>query len=287
MAEKYDALVAKVRDWSNRPEEATVPTAVIQDCLNYSADEIYRTLRIPPLENTALYTITSFDNPIGDTYTAQAYTVIPVPTDLIQFVYIRTKEETNIASKVFHEKTDERTFFDIYAFKYNRNNWMRKGNEIFIHPQLKEGTVLEIHYYRRLPGLDTLYSVIPANYEMGIADNAQTYLSSSTSLLGTPLYVTATAAYASLADKPSSDTGTPVTKYFIGKEVGNWLRDNNERLLVWGALGNLGSYLSDEKMEQRYTSRFISDIASLNKEEKFRRASGGNVQMNFNSNDLI
>jgi len=40
-------------------------------------------------------------------------------------------------------------------------------------------------------------------------------------------------------------------------------------------------------MEQRYTSRFIADIASLNKEEKFRRASGGNVQMNFNSNDLI
>jgi len=138
-----------------------------------------------------------------------------------------------------------------------------------------------------------LYSVVPANYEMGVANTSQMYLTfvptvtPPTVQTGTPLYVTATAAYASLEDIPPSDTGTPVTKYFIGKEVGNWLRDNNERLLIWGALGNLGSYLNDQTMEQRYTTRFMADITSLNKEEKFRRASGGNVQMNFNSNDLI
>ena len=56
---------------------------------------------------------------------------------------------------------------------------------------------------------------------------------------------------------------------------------------MWGALGNLGSYLNDQTMEQRYTTRFVADIQSLNKEEKMRRATGGNVQMNFNSNDLI
>lgn len=285
MAEKYDALVAKVRDWSNKPEQATVPDSVIQDCLDYSTDEAYRNLRIPPLENTVLYTVTSYDNPITDTYTSQAFTVIPVPTDLTQFVYIRTKEEDSVASKVFDEKTDERTFFNIYAHKYSRNNWMRKGNDIYIHPQLPIGTVLEIHYYRRLPALNTLYSVVPANYEMGVADNSQYYLSSSNITNGIPLYVTSTAAYASIAAVPSGVSY--VTKYFIGKEVPNWLRDNNERLIIWGALGNLGSYLNDEKMEQRYTTRFVADIASLNKEEKFRRASGGNVQINFNSNDLI
>ena len=286
MAAKYDALVAKVRDWSNKPEEATVPTSVIQDCLDYSTDEAYRNLRIPPLEFTTEYTITSFDNPVGDTYTAQAYTVIPIPADLTQFIYIRTIEQSpGVASKVFHEHTDERTFFDMYAHKYSRNNWIRKGNDIYLHPQLPVGTMVEIHYYRRLPALNTAYSVVPANYEMGVADASQYYLDVSNSTLGIPLYVTATAAYSTIAQVPSGTSY--VTKYFLGKEVPNWLRDNNERLIVWGALANLGSYLNDQVMEQRYMTKFITDIASLNKEEKFRRASGGNVQISFNSNDLI
>lgn len=286
MAAKYDALVAKVRDWSNKPEEATVPTSVIQDCLDYSTDEAYRNLRIPPLEFTTEYTITSFDNPVGDTYTAQAYTVIPIPADLTQFIYIRTIEQApGVASKVFHEHTDERTFFDMYAHKYSRNNWIRKGNDIYLHPQLPVGTQVEIHYYRRLPALNTAYSVVPANYEMGVADASQYYLDVSNSTLGIPLYVTATAAYSTIAQVPSGVSY--VTKYFLGKEVPNWLRDNNERLIVWGALANLGSYLNDQVMEQRYMTKFITDIASLNKEEKFRRASGGNVQISFNSNDLI
>ena len=59
---RYDALVDKVRDWSNKPEVNTIPNSVIQDCLGYSADECYRTLRIPPLEATVTYTVESTDN---------------------------------------------------------------------------------------------------------------------------------------------------------------------------------------------------------------------------------
>jgi len=282
---KYDALAAKVRDWSNKPEQATVPDSVIEDCLDYSADEAYRNLRIPPLEFTATYTITEFDNPTTDNLNVSAYSVIPIPSDLTQFIYLRTQSVGSEASKVFHEITDERSFFDIYSSKYSRNNWIKKGNDIYIHPQLAIGTVLEIHYYRRLPALDTKYNVVPANYEVGIADGNQTYLEASVINVGTPLYVTSTAAYAAIGAVPAGTAYT--TKYFLGKEVGNWLRDNNERLLIWGALGNLGSYLNDQTMEQRYTTRFVADIQSLNKEEKMRRATGGNVQTNFNSNDLI
>ena len=282
---KYDALVAKVRDWSNKPEASTLPDSVIEDCLDYSADEAYRLLRIPPLENTATYTVTSFDNPFADTLSTKAYTVIPIPTDLTQFIYIRTKTEPNQEAVVFNEYTDERTFFDNNAHKYSRYNWIRKGNDIFLHPQLTPGTVLEIHYYRRLPALDTQYSVVPANYEVGIADANQTYLDPSDITNGTPLYVTSTAAYANIADVPAGESYT--TKYFIGKEVGNWLRDNNERLLIWGALSNLGSYLNDDIMEKRYFTKFNLDVQSLNMEEKKRRALGGNVQMNFSANDLI
>jgi hypothetical protein len=40
-------------------------------------------------------------------------------------------------------------------------------------------------------------------------------------------------------------------------------------------------------MEQRYQMKFTENIFSLNKEEKWRRASGGNVQTNFNTGGLI
>jgi hypothetical protein len=285
MAERYDALISKVRDWANKPQVATLPDTVIKDCLDYAADEAYRKLRIPPLEKTVTYTITQFDNPITDSTSVQAYSVVPIPTDLVDFVYIKTVETSTEASRVFHEHTDERTFFDIYAEKYSRYNWMRKGNDFYIHPQLPIGTILEIHYYRKLPALDTMYSVVPINYEVGVADNAQTYLDASNSTNGIPLYVTNTAAYATVAEVPSGTSYT--TKYFTGKEVGNWLRDNNERLLLWGALFNIASYLNDEPMEKNYFEKFIMDIDSLNKEEKYRRARGGNVQVNFNGNDLI
>lgn len=284
-AAKYNALVAKVRDWANKPLEATIPTSIIQDCLNYSADEIYRTLRIPPLEKTVTYTITAEDN-AGSVITDQnKFTAIPIPEDLIQFVYIRRLPTTGQDSALFNEYTDERTFFDAYAFKYNRYNWVRKGNQLFFHPQLAIGDVLEIHYYRRLAPLDSTYLVVKENYLMGTADAAQPYLEPSNSTSGTPLYVTSTAAYDSISDIPAGVSYT--TKYFTGREVYHWLKENNERLLIWGALIHIGAYLKDDEMLLKYTKMFTENIASLNKEEKFRRALGGNVQMNFDSRGLI
>ena len=79
---RFDALVAKVRDWSNKPEVNTIPDSVIQSCLSYAADESYRLLRIPPLEETVIYTITSQDN-VGENSMGlpygNAYTSFPIP----------------------------------------------------------------------------------------------------------------------------------------------------------------------------------------------------------------
>ena len=117
---QYDAIVAKVRDWSNKPEVNTIPDSVIQDCLRYSADECYRLLRIPALEESVRYTITAADNegenslglPFGNAYTSFA-----IPEDLTQFIYIRTLAQKNDGttystfpsnvSKVFNEVVDK------------------------------------------------------------------------------------------------------------------------------------------------------------------------------------
>ena len=115
---RFDALCGKVRDWSNKPEAATIPNSVIEDCLSYSADDCYRHLRIPPLEHTLEYTVTAEDNvgegTMGLPY-GNAYTVIDIPEDLIEFVFIRTLAQQNTGtsystfpsnvSKVFNEIT--------------------------------------------------------------------------------------------------------------------------------------------------------------------------------------
>jgi hypothetical protein len=299
---KYDALVAKVRDWSNKPEQNTIEDSVIQDCLKYSADECYRKLRIPPLEYTTRYTVDQTDNIQENGLTIEgtgSYTSFMIPEDLIQFNYIRTVAQNNLetpysnhpnnVSKVFHEITDKRTFFDIYSEKYSRYNWMWQDGRIFIHPQLPVGTIIEINYYRRLSALNASYTVLPVNYLISFTDAQQPYLELVVSG-GTNLYFSTSAGvtkcFATSAEAASYNP-TVTTKMYTGREVSNWLRDENERLLVWGALYNLGAYLFDDKMEQRYLGKFQDNIDSLNKEEKWRRSLGGNVQINFNTNGLI
>jgi len=299
---KFDALVAKVRDWSNKPEVQTIPDSVIQDCLSYSADECYRQLRIPPLEASLIYTVTANDN-VGENSAGlpygNAYTSFLIPEDLTQFVFVRTVAQDNMGtsystypsnvSKVFNEVTDKRTFFDLYSEKYSVYNWMWKEDKIYIHPQLAVGAELEIHYYRRLPALNALYSVAPINYLIGLSDAEQPYLTLVVSG-GTNLYFATktgvTKCFATYTEAQAYDS-TVTTKMYVGNEVSNWLRDNNERLVVWGGLYNLGAYLFDQTMEQRYEKRFNETLFSLNKEEKWRRASGGNVQVNFNTNGMI
>jgi hypothetical protein len=299
---KFDALVAKVRDWSNKPEVQTIPDSVIQDCLSYSADESYRQLRIPPLEATVKYTISEADNlgenSLGLPY-GNAYTSFAMPEDLTQFIYIRTLAQENAGtsystfpsnvSKVFNEVTDKRTFFDLYSEKYSVYNWMWQDGKIFIHPQLAVGATVEIHYYRRLPALNALYSVAPINYLVGLSDAEQPYVALVSSG-GTNLYFSTADSVLkcfSTYEEAALYNPTVTTKMYEGKEVSNWLRDNNERLVVWGGLYNLGAYLFDTTMEQRYEKRFNETLLSMNKEEKWRRASGGNVQVNFNTNGLI
>lgn len=74
---------------------------------------------------------------------------------------------------------------------------------------------------------------------------------------------------------------------FIGKEAWNWLRDAHEKMVVFAALRHIGAYLDNEAMEARYEKKTLEQLQMLNKEEKFRRAKGGNVQINVNTNGMI
>ena len=74
---------------------------------------------------------------------------------------------------------------------------------------------------------------------------------------------------------------------FIGNEIPNWLRDQNERVILMGALAEIFSFTQEDDQAQKYLSLFMSEIKELNDEDATRNASGGNLQVNFNGRGLI
>jgi len=283
----YDALVAKVRDWANRPESSTIPTSVIEDCLRYGADDLYRDLRIPPLEYSRTYTVGASDNGTND-----RYTVIPIPSDMTAFIALRPLDSNGGRDSpyVFNQVTDVRTFLDPYAEQYSCVRYMWRQNEIWMSPQQKEGVQLEIYYYRRLPALNATFTVNADNWIDGLPVANQPFLEVDLTTNTFLWLVNSIIAFDTEAEADSYillNGGVKSSVELGGKEAANWLRDSNERLLIWAALKHVGAYLEDDKMEAKYEKKVTDDVFKLNKEEKFRRASGGNVQMSINGGGLI
>jgi len=285
---QYDALKVKVRDWANKREVATVPEDIIEDCLQYGADDIYRDLRIPQLEYTIRYVVDATANGIEE-----KYTVLEVPDDLTEFVYLRKLKDTQETDEMYNQVTDIRTFLDPGAEHYGRFRYIWKDLQMFIHPKLEIGDTVELNYYRRLPQLNALYSVIPANWDSLYADDGQPYLTLVISG-GTSLWKSGdspnVAVFSTEAEADAwavVNGGTTTEIRYEGKESWNWLRDANERALIFGALKHIGAYLDNDKMEARYDTKMKETITKLNTEERFRRARGGNVQVNVNTGGMI
>jgi hypothetical protein len=288
---QYDLLKANVRDWANKRESATVPDGVIEACIRYGQDLIYRNLRVPQLEHTTKFTVLSENNAIEDDYT-----VIDVPQDLIEFIYLRRIEQTSGGKGIIYNQVpDVRTFFDPYAEQYGRNRYVWKDLQIYIYPKLEEGDRLELHYYRRLAPVNALYSVVAENYNILYPENSQPLLElSAEEEDGTTLYFVTRGSEllvfntsAEQVEALQQGGGDPTTADFVGKEAWNWLRDAQEWMLLFATMSFAGAYLFDDSMENKYLQRTMGIIEMLNREDKFRKAKGGNIQMNVNTGGLI
>lgn len=295
MALTYTELVTLVRNWSNRDEEV-VSDAIIKDCLKYAADKAYRTLRVPPLENVATYEKTLLEAATTTTNgLVPSKTEILLPYDLIEFIQIKEVDSAGQATRVFNEKVDIRTFNDPTAEKYSGNNYFaRQRNLLFLTPGFGQNSsgntadAIELYYYRRLPALNALYSVTVLNYNAGFLTTTGAGSSVEYSAL---LYFnsnTGTTAYATQSDAQAASAGGTVTStYYIGTLVPNWLRDQNERVLLMGALAEVFSFTQDDAQAAKYGKMFYTEIQELNDEDGKRNASGGNLQINFNGRGLI
>jgi hypothetical protein len=291
MALTYTQLTTLVRNWCNRDEEV-VSDAIIQDCLKYAADKAYRTLRVPPLENVAVYESSLLTTATTTGQSGLTITELQLPFDLIEFIQIKELDSEGKALRVFNEKLDIRTFNDVNAEKYsNMNYWSRQRNVLLLTPGFNstgQANSIEMLYYRRLPALDALYAVTVLNYNAGFL----TTTGAGSGVEGSALLyfnsATGTTAYATQSDAQAADVGGTVTSaYYIGTLVPNWLRDQNERVLLMGALAEVFSFTQEDDQAQKYGTMFFNEIKELNDEDGKRNASGGNLQVNFNGRGLI
>jgi len=291
MALTYTQLTTLVRNWCNRDEEV-VSDAIIQDCLKYAADKAYRTLRVPPLENVAVYESSLLTTATSTSQNGLTVTELQLPFDLIEFIQIKELDSAGKTLRVFNEKLDIRTFNDVNAEKYsNMNYWSRQRNVLLLTPGFNstgQANSIEMLYYRRLPALNALYAVTVLNYNAGFLTTSGAGSSVEGSALLYFNSATGTTAYATQADAQAANTGGTVTSaYYIGTLVPNWLRDQNERVLLMGALAEIFSFTQEDDQAQKYGAMYLKEIQELNDEDGKRNASGGNLQVNFNGRGLI
>ena len=296
----YNALVNKVYDWANRDIDA-LPVTIVQDALRYAADTAYRTLRVPPLEATTRWSRTALDAvTVGAGNVYQSVTPLAIPNDLIEFIHIRGTDVNGLTTRVFNEKTDIRSFWDICTDHYNLAAfWSRQGNNVLLTPSFGNAArgfygggsgpeeMIEMFYYKRLPALNATYDVTVANFMGGSLE----WLTSSTGSDGSLWFPTGTATDAApavtLTPTLAQTTDNTVQLFFRGNEVPNWLKDENEKVVLMGALGECFAYLQEDDQSQKYFNLFTKEIADLNDEDRMRDASGGNVQTQYTAYGLI
>ena len=272
----YTATVDRVRNWANRVDsDRALPDQVIRDALDFAADESYRLLEVASLEYTGTYpALTGTDVSDND-----RVGTLRVPRDSTgNFLQIRrtATEDDSTQSVVYNTRLDLRAFEDDYTYTPDQFVWTRKGNNFLVYPA-EEGDIFEVHYYRRLPALDATYTVNAGNRdEAAFADVVQ----SDGMTVSTNGLLTVT----------DGTTGTQIGgtgPFYTGNEAFNWLRDEQNKILLFGALWHVADYLENTQESQVWGQRFQGEIDTLNQEERKRRGSGGNTTITYQDNGLL
>jgi len=244
----YDAIVTKVRNWVNR-DESILTDSLVSNFLDYSADYCYRNLRIPPLEHTFVYNAITSETEGEDS--------ILMPSDLSELIQF-SKVDNQSNRTVFNERLSLFAMQDKDMTK-NNNNFARKGRALVFEPKAEIGDRFEVYYYRRLPDLDATYVVNQANINAGLA---------------TPNGVPGAGG----VEFPAGSN-----LYYTGTEVPNWLRDDHERMLLWGAVAHALDYIGEDERAAKFFAKQKEAIIELNNEETKRKVKGGSMVATYSN----
>ena len=67
----------------------------------------------------------------------------------------------------------------------------------------------------------------------------------------------------------------------------NWLRDESEEILLYGALARLWKYVGSPEEEQRWMAQFEETLKAISQEELMRETRGGSTTQTIITNGLI
>lgn len=177
---------------------------------------------------------------------------------------------------VINETTNTRNFYDFNDNTHSTNYFTRKGAKIIVAGNQKVGDVFELFYYRRLPALDAR-ATVPSTVTLAEAQADSTVYEVKTE-----------AEYANLTPLEKRTFQALEGSYVrYVAELGNWLKDHNERVLLFGALHRCFDYLQEDQQSEKYKARFAESMVELNNEEKKRKLSAGQTTINFDGGGFI
>lgn len=198
------------------------------------------------------------------------------------FVVINTNDTPQVTSHNFHtdtvfnERIDVRTFYDYSDSGTLENYFTRRGTKILLAGQIEEGHVYELFYYRRLAALDARPS-LPDGLTLAQAQ------------ADTDTYEVITESQYNNTTVLEQRTYEEVEGSYVRNksEIANWLKDHNERVVLFGALHSVFDYLQEDQQSEKYKARFLEAIQELNAEEKRRKLSAGQAYTRFDARGLI
>lgn len=277
----YTKLVDNIHKYTNR-DSGVLPNDLIRTFVDIACDNIYKDLRAAPLEYV---------------YTYDALTVatdkLPVPGDAASFIQLRKLDSDGDVDCVFNSRSDMRSFYSEGHKNWSEPHYTREGNSFIIYPKGKVGEVYEVFYYRRLPSVYARYAVNEDNYALNILYEGATANDAEAALLAAEADSTV-AENATTADPLIASnilyvdgTGAVPENYYVGKLAPNWLRDENQSMVLYGALREAYIYLQDEERAARYDGLMRTQINELNEEDKRSRVSGGIVTTHYSGGYLL
>lgn len=283
----YTELVNRVIDWSNRDggSSGVLSYPRIKNFLEFAADEAYRTLRIPPLEYTRSYaTITASQSGSNK---------LSIPADMIDLIQLRKIDSNSLTGyTVLGNRSDIRSFYQDDKLFYDRldgNYFTREGNNFLVCPPIQTGEDYEIYYYRRLADIDARYAVSVANVEAGLVHSAAdeaTLMANVQTEEGDSTFVVDPDLQNQIFVDEDDRVGNGVGMAYLGKLAPHWLRDENQKVLLFGALAEAFDYLMEEDQSAVFRGKFMKELEKLNAENMHRMYFGGNVQTRYYSHLL-
>lgn len=277
----YTKFVDNIHKYTNR-DSTVLPNDLIRTFADIACDNIYKDLRAAPLEFV---------------YTYDALTVetdrLAVPGDAASFIQLRKLDSNGDVDCVYNSRSDMRSFYADGYKDWRDAHFTRQGNSFVIYPKGKVGDVYELFYYRRLPSIYARYAVNEDNYALGLLYYGATQNDCEAALLAAEADSTvdenATAADPLITGNITyaDGTGAIPVGYYVGMLAPNWLRDENQSMVLYGTLREAYIYLQDEARAAAYDQLLRTQISELNDEDKRSRVSGGIVTTHYSGGFLL